>query len=239
MHLKKVTIFSERFPSREHYPFILDIFQGTESISLDSPVTLLVGENGTGKSTLLEAVCRRCGIHIWRDTARMRYQPSPYEKKFYRYISVEWTNGRVPGSYFSSDLFRDFAEILDEWALADPAQLKYFGGKSLVGQSHGQSLLSFFQSRYRIKGLYFLDEPETALSPRSQLGLVKTVMEAGWRGDAQFLIATHSPILLSCPGAQIYSFDHVPIREIEYEDTEHYQIYKGFMEDRKKYLNKR
>lgn len=238
MHLKRIDILPEKFPTREHYPFNLGVFQNTESIPLDTPVTLFVGENGTGKSTLLEAVCHRCGIHIWRDTARMRYQPSPYEKKLYRCISVEWTNGRVPGSFFASDLFRDFAGILDEWATADPAQLKYFGGKSLVSQSHGQSLLSFFQSRYRIKGLYFLDEPETALSPGSQLGLLKTLMEAGERGDVQFLIATHSPILLACSGAKIYSFDHAPIREISYEDTEHYRIFKGFMADRQKYLKK-
>ena len=103
-------------------------------------------------------------------------------------------------------------------------------------QSHGQSLMSLFKARYKIKGLYFLDEPETALSPKSQLELLKLLNEMSHAGHAQFIIATHSPILLACPGAKIYSFDHIPLKQIDYEETEHYQTYKSFMEDRTKYL---
>ena len=138
----------------------------------------------------------------------------------------------VPGSFFGSDIFRDFTNILDEWAASDPGQLKYFGGKSLVTQSHGQSMMSFFHSRYQIRGIYFLDEPETALSPRSQLELLEIIGENSQAGHAQFIIATHSPILLACEGARIYSFDHVPVRVIEYEETEHYQVYKKFLMER-------
>ena len=114
--------------------------------------------------------------------------------------------------------------------------LEYFGGKSLVQQSHGQSLMSFFKSRFKIKGLYLLDEPETALSPKSQLALLTLLKEMSRAGHAQFIIATHSPILLACPGSVIYSFDHIPIRQIAYEDTEYYRIYKSFMNDRAQYL---
>jgi len=102
----------------------------------------------------------------------------------------------------------------------------------LVTQSHGQSMMSYFRSRYRIRGIYFLDEPETALSPRSQLELLEIIGENGRAGHAQFIIATHSPILLACKGARIYSFDHVPVSVIEYEETEHYRVYKNFFLER-------
>jgi len=232
MHLKGVTFHPKKFPTRDQYPFNLSIFHQTKGLSFDGPVTIFVGENGSGKSTLLEALAHRCGIHIWRHDERVRYENNPYEKKFWEYISVQWVNGRVPGSFFGSYTFRDFTQFLDEWAAADPSQLKYFGGKSLVTQSHGQSIMSFFRARYRIKGLYLLDEPETALSPKSQLGLLEVLKKMGGKGHAQFIIATHSPIILSCPGARIYSFDHTPIQTVSYQETEHYKLYKQFMEEK-------
>ncbi|MGZ3524596.1 MAG: AAA family ATPase, partial [Thermodesulfobacteriota bacterium] len=103
-------------------------------------------------------------------------------------------------------------------------------------QSHGQSIMSFFRSRYKIKGLYLLDEPETALSPKSQIELLKLLQEMSALGHAQFIIATHSPILMACPGSVIYSFDASPVKTIHYEETEHYKIYKDFMESPDKCL---
>jgi predicted ATPase len=149
---------------------------------------------------------------------------------------VEWAGERVPGSFFGADTARHFAYLLDEWAADDPGQLKYFGGKSLVTQSHGQSLMSLFRARYRIRGLYFMDEPEAALSPRSQLELLKIVAETTAEGSAQFIISTHSPLLMACPGAILYSFDHSPVAPIAYEQTEHYKVYKSFLIDRSKWL---
>jgi predicted ATPase len=237
VHLKHVTLHPERFPTRDCYPFNLSIFQQSQSIPFTSPITIFVGENGTGKSTLLEALAHLCGIHIWRDVERRRFQFNPYENEFYSCLSVEWsTQERVYGSFFGSSIFRHFAQLLDEWAAADPGQLDYFGGKSLMTQSHGQSLLAFFESRYRIKGLYLLDEPETALSPHSQLALLDILAKTTRENQAQFIIATHSPFLLACPGAVTYSFDDTRIKQIEYEETTHYQLYKGFMEDRSRYL---
>ena len=237
MHLKEVTFHSLKYPTRDCYPFNLPLFHETERLIFDSPVTLFVGENGTGKSTLLEALATACGIHIWQDTQRSRPDYNPYEDKFHQYISISWSNGRVPGSFFGSKIFQHFAELLDEWAAADRGQLNYFGGKSLTTQSHGQSFMSFFRSRYKIKGLYLLDEPETALSPRSQMDLLHILENMSAAGHAQFIIATHSPLLLACPQSTIYTFDHSPIRQIQYEQTDHYRIYKGFMMDRDKYLN--
>jgi predicted ATPase len=235
MHLKSVIFHPRKFPTADHYPFNLSIFHRTKGIKFNTPVSIFVGENGTGKSTLLEAISHKCGIHIWRNEERLRFENNPYERKFWEYISVEWENGRVPGSFFGSSVFKDFTQFLDEWAATDPGQLKYFGGKSLVTQSHGQSIMSFFKARYQIKGLYLLDEPETALSPKSQIGLLEVLTSMSTKGHAQFIMATHSPIILSCPGAVIYSFDFSPIQVVQYKETEHYKLYKQFMEDRHKH----
>lgn len=236
MHLSRVTFFPEKYPTRDFYPFNQEIFHRTGSLQFDKPVTFFAGENGTGKTTLLEALAWRSYIHIWRGEERQRYDHNPYQELLYRYIYVEWTNGVVAGSYFSSQIFRHFAQNLDEWAASDPEMLGYFGGKSLMSQSHGESLMSYFSTRYRIKGLYLLDEPETALSPRSQLGFLRLLREISVEGAAQFIIASHSPILLACPEATIYSFNGKAVEKIDYEETEHYQIYRAFMEDRERYL---
>jgi predicted ATPase len=127
---------------------------------------------------------------------------------------------------------------LEEWATMDPAQLEDFGGKSLVSMSHGQSLMAYFENRYRIKGLYLLDEPETALSPKSQIRLLEIINQMSTAGHAQFIIATHSPLLLACQNAEIYSFDHIPIQSIEYEETQHYQLYKKFIENKDQLLGR-
>jgi predicted ATPase len=237
MHLNRVAFHPETYPTQDLYPFNLPVFHRTAQITFDRPVTMFVGENGTGKSTLLEAIARKAGIHIWQDYGRTRYQLNPYENLFHRCISIGWTAGSVPGSFFGSSVFQDFARILDEWAASDPGQLQYFGGQSLLTQSHGQSIMSFFKARYKVKGLYLMDEPETALSPTTQIGLMKLLGRMGAAGHAQFIIATHSPILLACLGATIYSFDHIPIRRIRYEQTEHYKTYRAFMNDPHSYVD--
>jgi len=231
-HITRVTLQHEKYPTNTHYPFSLPIFNQTEQILFEFPVTFFVGENGTGKSTLLEALALASDIHIWRKDEGGRYQVNHFEKQLYKYISLEWANGKVPGSYFGSEIFNDFRRILDNWAAEDPGQLEYFGGKSLVTQSHGQSMMSYFRSCYSRRGIYFLDEPETALSPKSQLELIDILLENGKTGHAQFIIATHSPIFLAYEDAKIYSFDHSPVSEIEYRETEHYKIYKNLFLER-------
>lgn len=233
LHLKKVHLLTEQFPTRDHYPFNLEILQKTPNLEFTSPVTFFIGENGSGKSTLLEALARRCQIHIWSGVEYSRAKPNPYEETLFLYLQVEWRDGILPGSFFSSQIFRNFAQLVEMWETDNPGQINYFGGKSLLTQSHGQSLMSFFKSRYRIKGLYLLDEPETALSPKSQLALLQLLHEVGIHGEAQFIIVTHSPILLACPEAIIYSFDYIPPKVIPYEDTEHFKIYKEFMNNPK------
>ena len=235
-HLKSVLLEPERYPTREHYPFSLPLFTETKELHFSSPVTLFVGENGSGKSTLLEAIAVAAGIYIWRTGMNTRYRVNRYEASLHRYLKIQWAKGKVPGSFFGAQIFKDFASILEEWAVTDPGQLELFGGKSLLTQSHGQSLMSFFKSRYKIKGLYLLDEPETALSPSSQLELLQLLSKNAKAGHAQFIVATHSPILLACEEATIYSFDKMPVSTVKYEDTEHYKVYHDFLNHREKYL---
>ena len=235
-HLKNVTFALENSPTQAVYPFNLPVFHNTRQLDFTSPVTFFSGENGTGKSTLLAALAEKCRIHIWEGVERTRYERNPYESQFHKFITVQWANGSVAGSYFDSEISRNFAAYLDDWAASDPGILEYFGGKSLMSQSHGQSLMSFFRARYRFKGLYLMDEPETALSPRSQLELVQVLQKQGNAGHAQFIIASHSPILMACPGATIYNFDKTPIRQIPYRETEHYRVYREFMADPDRFL---
>ncbi len=231
MFLKEMTIHSETFPDTDAYPFCLEIFNRPVPLSFDQGITLFCGENGTGKSTLLKALAIRCGIHIWEPEFRLRCEANPHENLLYRHLAVTWEQGPVPGSYFGSQDFSHFARKLEEWALNDRPMLEYFGGKSLITQSHGQSLMSYFTSRYQRKGLYFLDEPETALSPRSQVDLLNLIIRESGKGHAQFVIATHSPILMACPDAVIYNFDGPQIVPVRYEDTDYYRLYKAFMTD--------
>lgn len=236
MYLKKVTISHDKFPTGDYYPFNLEIFRNTNSLDLGSPVTIFTGENGTGKSTLLEAICKKCSIYIWQGEHRQNCKNNPYEKRMNETINIEWIDGPVPGSFFTSDVFKHFSELLDEWAVSSPDLFEYFGGKSLLTQSHGQGIISFFRARYKIKGLYIMDEPETALSPASQIELVKVLKEMTIKGHAQFILATHSPILMACPGAKLFNFDNDSITETQYHKTEHYKIYKSFMEDHSTYF---
>ena len=228
-HITGVTLLTEKYPTKEHYPFSLPVLQQTTEITFDTPVTIFVGENGSGKSTLLEAIALASGIYIWSNSLVSRVTNNRYEKQLQRFIKLKWSNGKVPGAFFGSETFKDFTHYLEQWASTDPGQLEYFGGKSLITQSHGQSMMAYFKSRYKLKGVYFLDEPETALTPNSQLELLEIIKENSTAGHAQFVIATHSPILLACKEAKIYSFDQVPVQKIKYKETEHYKVYSKFL----------
>lgn len=120
---------------------------------------------------------------------------------------------------------------------ADAGCLDYFGRSSLIVKSHGQSHMAFFKNRFARKGLYLLDEPENALSPKRQLELLGLLRQFSLRGDVQFIIATHSPILLALPEAEICSFDDGPIHRVAYEETDYYRIYRDFLNNRGKYLD--
>jgi predicted ATPase len=236
MHLVRVGLDSDCYPSHRFYPFNLPILRETDEVIFSRPVAFFVGENGSGKSTLLEAITRKCGVHIWHKPKRHIAHNNPYETRLADFISVTWANGHVPGSLFRAETFHDFADFLDDVALCDPGRLQYHGGQILNTLSHGEGILSYFSGRYHIKGVYFLDEPEAALSPTSQVKFLQLLQSLERRSHAQFIIATHSPILLAYPGAQIFSFDTPRIEEVAYEATSHYRIYRQFFADRTVFL---
>lgn len=237
MYITKVRINNEDYPTQTCYPFNVATLRHTSSLTIRKPIAIFVGENGSGKSTLLEAITRKCGIHIWDKPKRHLAHENPCENRLADYIDLTWANGRMPGSLFRAETFRDFADFLDDLALCDSGRLKYHGGHLLNILSHGESILSYFSGRFRIKGLYLLDEPETALSPASQVKFLKLLQQLEERGHAQFIMATHSPILMAYPGAQIFSFDSARIKEVIYEETTHYKIYKQFFTDRSIFLH--
>ena len=237
MYVTNVCVDSENFPTKRYYPFNIPILRGASELVFKKPVVFFVGENGSGKSTLLEAITRKCDIHIWDKLKRHAAHKNPYETRLKDYVSVTWANGHVPGSLFRAETFHDLADFLDDVAICDPGRLKYHGGRIINTLSHGEGMLSYFSGRYHVKGLYILDEPEAALSPSSQIKFLKLLRRLEALGHAQFIIATHSPILLAFPGAQIFSFDAARIEEIAYEDTTHYQIYKQFLTNRSAFLD--
>ncbi len=236
MYITQVKLHSEYYPTDRYYPFNIPTLRRTAALVLKKPVVFFVGENGSGKSTLLEALTRKCGVHIWDKVKRRAGYDNPFADRLVDFIDVTWANGRVPGSLFRAETFEEMVDFLDDAALCDPGRLAYQGGHLLNTLSHGEGMLTYFQGRYHVKGLYFLDEPEAALSPTSQMKFLKMLQLLAASGQAQFIIATHSPILLAYPDAQIFSFDEGHIQEVTYEETTHYRIYKQFFADRGAYL---
>ncbi|HNS50574.1 MAG TPA: AAA family ATPase [Anaerolineae bacterium] len=226
IYLKSVSIESERFPNRRLFPFNIGALGEPQRLVFRRPVVFFSGENGSGKSTLLEAIARRCGIGLWDKPRRHESHYNPFEADLHRYVDVEWAEGRVAGSLFRAETFRDLSDFLDDVALSDPGRLDYHGGRILNTLSHGQGFLAYFEGRFEGHGLFLLDEPEAALSPASQLRLVRALERQEAEGRAQFVIATHSPILLGYPGAQILCFDGPQIAEVRYEETHPYRIYR-------------
>lgn len=239
MYLTKVRIHSNGFPTHRLYPFSIPVIREPVELTFRRPVVFFVGENGSGKSTLLDAIARKSGIHIWEKPRRHLAHNNPYETKLTDYVTTTWTNGGVSGSLFRAETFRDLADFLDDVALCDPGRLKYHGGRILNTLSHGQGILSYFSGRFQVKGLYFLDEPEAALSPASQVKFLNLLQQLEVEGQTQFIIATHSPILLAYPGAQIFGFDSPRIEELAYEDTTHYKVYRQFFTDRSDFFPRR
>lgn len=234
MYLHQLYKLNERITSPHEYPFNIPSVKSLDSLRFRKKVTFFVGENGSGKSTLLEAIAYQCGFNTAGGSRNNSYELVSSEAKLGDYIRLSWMPKINSGFFLRAESFYQFASHIDEIAKEHPSIYQNYGGKSLHEQSHGESFLSLFKNRFGQKGIYLLDEPEAALSPARQLAFISIIHEL--QKNAQLIIATHSPILLGYPDADIYDFDTQPIGLTQYEDTSHYQLTRRFLENRKKYL---
>lgn len=201
-------------------------------LPINSAVTFLVGENGSGKSTLLEAVAVACGFNAEGGSRNFSFSTADTHSELCRHITaVRGAKRPADGFFLRAESFYNAASYLEELDKLPVAGSIYesYGGKSLHDQSHGESFLALVMNRFKGKGLYFLDEPEAALSPSRLLTLLSCIHDLVEDGS-QFIIATHSPILMAYPGAEILLLDGEGISSIDYRQTEHYQITKRFLE---------
>lgn len=237
MFLKRVELQRELISSYKEYPFSIPSIRSLEQMEIENNVTFFVGENGSGKSTLLEAIAEMCGFNTAGGGRNNIYQVHRAESALGQYIRLSWWPKVTNGFFLRAESFYNFATHIDEmWEEDKVNSYKAYGGKSLHEQSHGESFLSLFLNRFRGGAIYLLDEPEAALSPQKQLSFLKILHDLTTNGNCQFIIATHSPILLGYPGATIFSFDDGEIKEVNYEETDHYQITRYFLENREKFL---
>ncbi|MDR6224929.1 AAA family ATPase [Desmospora profundinema] len=220
---------------RTEYPFCISAIQTLDSLTFDSPVTFFVGENGSGKSTIMEAIADQCGFHTAGGSRDHTYNVHQSESILGEYIRLSWFPKVTNGFFLRAESFYHFATYIDDVHQRSGSYERY-GGRSLLEQSHGESFLSLFAHRFDEKGLYLLDEPEAALSPQRQLAFLRLIHDLVKQNHAQFIIATHSPIVLTYPGAKIYNFDSVPISETQYEDTSHYFITKRVINDHDQFI---
>ncbi|MFY0518669.1 AAA family ATPase [Lysinibacillus sp. UGB7] len=225
MYLKSCKVLQDDIDDKHVYPFNIPSLQELKELEFPTNVTFFVGENGSGKSTLLEAIADRCDFNTAGGGRQNMYDVHKAESALGEHIRLSWWPKVSNGFFLRAETFYQFASHID--LLEHPNKYAAYGGKSLHHQSHGESFLSLFMNRFRDKSIYLLDEPEAALSPTRQLSLLKIMKDL--EHEAQFIIATHSPILLGYPNATIYSFDEGEIESIRYEDTIHYIVTKRFL----------
>jgi predicted ATPase len=237
-YVREVKLRRDKIASFDQYPFSLPVVRHLDSLDLHPAVTFLVGENGSGKSTLLEAVAVAWGFNPEGGTKNFRFQTRTSHSELHEYLRlVKGVQRPRDGFFLRAESFFNVAteiERLDEGP-GGPPIIDSYGGRSLHQQSHGESFFSLMTNRFSGHGLYVLDEPEAALSPSRQLAMISRMHELV-QARSQFLIATHSPILMAYPDAWIYQITEDGLRRVAYEETEHYAVAKRFLNDTKRQL---
>lgn len=232
-YLRGARIVPERVADWDDFPFALPFVRDLD-FELRSPVTFFVGENGSGKSTLMEALAELCGLPVSGGGTNERPDRTGVDTTSPLAPALRPVFHRRPrdGYFFRAEHLAHFAELLDRRRddpdfIGDPYAL--YGGAPLHTRSHGEAFLALFVHRLD-QGLFLMDEPESALSPQRQLTLLARMAQLVSEGRTQLVIATHSPILLTFPGAEILSFDGGRLERVRLEDTSHYQITRGILE---------
>jgi predicted ATPase len=233
--LRTITILRDRVRNPDEYPFNVPVIRSLGEIRIKARVCFFVGENGTGKSTLLEAIASHYGFgpeggnrNFSNDSSRSNHSVEPLA----RALRLSFDNRTGDGFFLRAESFFNIASRMDDLGIGDRDD-----GRSLHSRSHGESFLSVLGTKFRRNGLFLLDEPEAALSPQRQLAFLVLIHDVAREYEnAQFIISSHSPILLGYPGAQIFSFDGARIDEAEYEQLANVQIVRRFLNDRERYL---
>lgn len=199
---------------------------GDFSLDLSAAITILVGENGSGKSTLLEALSQSAGFPALGGSQHHRPGPAANGSALASALRLSWLPKVSNGFYFRAESFFNFASYIDE-----VGDVNYSGGRNLHHQSHGESFFALFSNRLdgQQRAIFIMDEPEVALSPTRQLAFLRMLWEWQRGGKVQAIIATHSPIIMSLPGAALLSLDGDQIRPVRPEETEHYRVMRSFL----------
>jgi predicted ATPase len=231
LFLRAIKLKRSGVPSFKEYPFSIPAIRDMDEIPLRSPVTFFIGENGTGKSTLLEAIAVAAGFNAEGGSRNFRFATRASHSPLHEHLRLVRSGARPRDGYFlRAESFYNVATAVEDYDVTHS-----YGGESLHAQSHGESFMSLVLHRFSGNGLYLFDEPEAALSPTRQLSLMVAMQQLVGRG-AQFVIATHSPILLGYPEAEILQFGPGSIAPVAYRETEHYVVTRAFLERPEKML---
>ncbi len=223
--------------AQDRYPWSLKALCGLKTLPVGQPVTFFAGDNGSGKSTVLEAIAVGAGFNREGGSRNQSFATTTPDALFGDRLHLIWNRKISHGFFFRAESFFEFSSQLDEmardpWSSADEVYAPY-GGRSLHTRSHGESFLTLFTTRLRPFGpsLYLFDEPESALSPIGQMAFLRLLEQWRQSGLVQVIIASHSPILLSYPDAVLYDFDRHPLRTAPLSETTAYSVYRQFLEN--------
>lgn len=233
-YLRRITVIPERLLDEASFPFSLPFVRALDVV-FTSPVTFFVGENGSGKSTLLEAIAVLCRLPVSGGSSvdlEARHAPDT-DAALSRALRPAFIQRPPDGYFLRAEFQAHFASLLDErsddpWFRASGDPYHLYGGTSLHRRSHGEALLQVVRNRFG-KGIYLLDEPESALSPQRQMALLATMSRLVATRSVQFIVATHSPILMTFPGANILSFDDPALPNVRFDETEHFRLTRDFL----------
>jgi predicted ATPase len=232
-YIRSVSLCYEPQKPFNCYPFSLPVVRSLSCVEFHPKVTYFIGENGSGKSTLLEAIAIASGFNAEGGSKNFNFATRRSHSELHRYLRIAKGAKRPRTGFFlrAESFFNVATEIekLDsEPNDHSPPVIASYGGKSLHEQSHGEAFLALLTNRFGSDGLYILDEPETALSPQRQLSVLARIHDLALC-NCQFIIVTHSPILMAYPDSIIYQCDDKGLTRIAYEHTEHFQVARNFL----------
>ncbi|WP_139990497.1 AAA family ATPase [Paenibacillus paridis] len=240
LYLRSVKLLRETVPTFDEYPFHLNAIRKFDELAFHPKVTYIVGENGMGKSTLMEAIAVGLGFNPEGGTINFNFSTEATHSELHRYLRLARSAYKPrDGFFFRAESYYNLATNIDQLDREDGGGgriIDSYGGKSLHQQSHGESFFATFLHRFNGNGLYMMDEPEAALSPFRQMAMLSRIHQlVGQR--SQFIIATHSPILMAYPDAVIYNLTAEGIERTTLEDTDHYMLMKRFINNRESMLH--